>query len=85
MRLISIVYNNISIGLLKTHRLVFAIILSRVIFSDEVTDNLYDVLLGNVVVDGRITVPKWLNLTEKESYQALLSSEVKFDADNPKW
>jgi hypothetical protein len=85
MRLISIVYNNISIGLLKTHRLVFAIILSRVIFSDEVTDNLYDVLLGNVVVDGRITVPKWLNLTEKESYQALLSSKVKFDADNPKW
>jgi len=32
-RLISIVYNNISVGLLKAHRLVFAIIMSRAILN----------------------------------------------------
>ena len=84
-RLISIVYNNISIGLLKAHRLVFAIILSRAIFNEEVSDVLYDVLLGNVIVDSKQTVPKWLNPTEKESCQALLSGLIKLDLNNPKW
>lgn len=62
----------------------FAVVLARAIYKDEVSDSLYDTLLGNVVADSKQEIPLWLNTNERVSCQNLLS-QVKIDLSNPKW
>jgi hypothetical protein len=73
-RLIKLVYNNISAGLLKSHRIILAIILVKALFPQEITDNLYDILLGNVVIDSKAQIPRWLDQNEKEQFLMFISS-----------
>lgn len=85
VKLISIVYNHIAIGLVKVHRLVFAVTLVKELFPEEIPDSMYDILLGNVAVDGKIGLPRWLDPTEKEKFQALQSGQHKVDFSDSKW
>jgi hypothetical protein len=86
MHLISIVYDSISVGLLKSHRLGFAITLAKALFPERVPDSGYNVLLGNALAEQKPT-PRWVPAGDKPKFQTLMSNNVigPVNFDDGRW
>lgn len=58
--LIRIVFNNISVGLVKTHRLLLGLIFVKEIYENSITEEEFNVLVGNVVTTENAALPNWM-------------------------
>lgn len=84
--LVRIVYNNISVCLVKSHRLLLGVIFVKEIFENSITEDEFNALLGNIVTTDNVQLPNWLDQKDKEkfrTFQSVVKSNEKFDS--PAW
>ena len=87
--LVRIVFNNISVALVKSHRLLLALVFVREVYENSVTEDQFNALLGNIVSNEQANPPKWVEAKDREKYSifhsVLTTNENLNSADWEKW
>lgn len=73
-------------GLIKSHRLLLGLILVKEIYENSITEEEFNVLVGNVVTTENVQLPTWMEEKDKEKYkifQSVVHSKENFNS--PAW